>query len=414
MAASRQGDGSPDRAAAPQLEPAEAPSSPGFAPLPPADARLRLLFENAPSGIAFHELVVDGQGRPVDYVFLEVNAAFEELTGLPRDAILGRRVTEALPGIERDPADWIGTYGRVALTGEPIRFEQFSATLRRWYDVKAYSPARGYFGVIFTDVTAQVEARTTVERLASARQEALGALREEARLRERFMDILGHDLRLPMTVVRTGVQTLLRREGGDPRPILERCDRATRTMASLVESLLDAARLRAGQGLPIAPAAVDVADLCRRAVEDAGAFAPGRRILLEVVEGRAVSWDPDRVAQALGNLLVNALQHGSPAEPVRVRVHRHGEEVELAVANAGPPIPAEALPGLFEPFSSRPVAGGGRGGLGLGLFIVREIARAHGGSVTVTSTEEGTVFTLRLPDAAPRRTRRAPDSPQGP
>jgi hypothetical protein len=79
----------------------------------------------------------------------------------------------------------------VAPTGEELRFEQPSAVLGRWFDVKAYSPARGYFGVIFKDVTAQVEARATVERLASERQQALDALREESRLRERFMDILG-------------------------------------------------------------------------------------------------------------------------------------------------------------------------------------------------------------------------------
>jgi two-component system CheB/CheR fusion protein len=113
----------------------------------------RLLFDHAVSGQAVHEIVLDGAGRPVDYVFLEVNAAFELQTGLARERVLGRRVTEVLPGIERDPADWIGRYGRVALGGEPERFQRHSAVLDRWYDVTAFSPARGFFAVVFSDVT---------------------------------------------------------------------------------------------------------------------------------------------------------------------------------------------------------------------------------------------------------------------
>jgi PAS domain S-box-containing protein len=113
----------------------------------------RSLFEHAINGLAFHEVVLDAEGLPIDYVFLEVNAAFEMQTGLRRESILGRRVTDVLPGIERDPADWIGQYGRVALTGESIQFQQFTATLGRWYDVAAFSPAKGYFAVVFSDST---------------------------------------------------------------------------------------------------------------------------------------------------------------------------------------------------------------------------------------------------------------------
>ncbi len=128
--------------------------APGVAPaaaLP--DALYRQLFEHDVHAWAFHRMVVDADGRPVDYVFLAANEAFERQTGLERGAIIGRRVTEVLPGIERDPGDWIGRYGRVALQGEEIRFQEFSAPLQRWYDVKAFSPARGTFAVTFSDVT---------------------------------------------------------------------------------------------------------------------------------------------------------------------------------------------------------------------------------------------------------------------
>jgi len=113
----------------------------------------KLLIQNMPDGFAYHQIVLDEQGRPVDYLFLEVNPAFEKLTGLKREAILGRRVTEVLPGIEDSSFDWIGTYGRVALTGETIRFESFSEQLSRWYEVTAYSDKKGFFATIFRDIT---------------------------------------------------------------------------------------------------------------------------------------------------------------------------------------------------------------------------------------------------------------------
>jgi PAS domain S-box-containing protein len=112
----------------------------------------RALFDHAVTGIAVHEIVLGDDGRPVDYVFLDVNAAFVQQTGLSR-AVIGRRVTEVLPGIERDPADWIGRYGRVALGGGPAQFQQYAQPLGRWYDVSAFSPARGFFAVMFSDVT---------------------------------------------------------------------------------------------------------------------------------------------------------------------------------------------------------------------------------------------------------------------
>ena len=89
----------------------------------------------------------------MDYIFLEVNEAFERLTGLKRKNILGKPVTEALPGIENDPADWIGVYGRVALTGEPTKFENYNQALGKWFLVSSYSPKQGYFVATFEDIT---------------------------------------------------------------------------------------------------------------------------------------------------------------------------------------------------------------------------------------------------------------------
>ena len=113
----------------------------------------QLLLENLPYGFAYHQVIVDSIGAPVDSVLLEVNSAFEALTGLKRKDILGKRVTEVFPGIEKSDFDWIDICSRVALQGETIRLERFSSKLSRFYEVTAYSDQPGYFATIFCDIT---------------------------------------------------------------------------------------------------------------------------------------------------------------------------------------------------------------------------------------------------------------------
>jgi len=113
----------------------------------------RLLIEHLPDAFACHRLVLDDQGNPADYIFLQVNSAFEQMTGLKRENIIDRKVTEVIPSIEKDQFDWIGNYGRVALSSDPIRFESYSEPLGRWYDVSAYSDKQGFFTVLFRDIS---------------------------------------------------------------------------------------------------------------------------------------------------------------------------------------------------------------------------------------------------------------------
>ncbi len=143
-----------------------------------SEERLQSLFSNMSEGFAYHRIVFDEKGRPCDYVFLEVSAAYERLTGLKGKEIIGRRVTEVLPGIEKDKADWIGTYGNVALTGNPIQFESYSEPLKKWYSVSAFSPQKGYFAVTISDIT---ERRQQEEDLKRSNLK-LEVLAESARL----------------------------------------------------------------------------------------------------------------------------------------------------------------------------------------------------------------------------------------
>jgi PAS domain S-box-containing protein len=129
-----------------------------------SEQRYRLLFEHLTSGHALHTIEVDETGRPVNYRFLAMNAAFSAMLGIDAATAVGARVTDVFPAVASDPADWIGRFGRVALTGEPARFEQLGAS-GRWWDVVAYRPAQGQFAVIAQDISERKRLEAEVARL---------------------------------------------------------------------------------------------------------------------------------------------------------------------------------------------------------------------------------------------------------
>ena len=118
-----------------------------------SEEKYRSLFENMNVGFAYHKIILDKNDKPIDYEFLEANVDFGTLTGLKVDDIIGKTVKKILPGIENDPADWIGKYGKVALSGIPMTFESYAEPLDQWYSVSAYSPIKNYFAVTFINIT---------------------------------------------------------------------------------------------------------------------------------------------------------------------------------------------------------------------------------------------------------------------
>ncbi len=135
-----------------------------------SENKYKSLFTHMTDGFAYHEVLFDKQGKPVDYVFLEVNDAFRKLTGLKED-IIGKKVTEVLPGIEHAAFDWIGTYGKVAATGKPAKFDSYFELLKKWYSVSAYSPAKGYFVATFEDITERKQIQEKLEQYTKSLEE---------------------------------------------------------------------------------------------------------------------------------------------------------------------------------------------------------------------------------------------------
>lgn len=226
-------------------------------------------------------------------------------------------------------------------------------------------------------------------------------LERAVQLSDMFVSILGHDLRTPLSAMAMAAEVIVRvsPDARALRPagrILTSADR----MKRMIEQLLEFARVRQGRGIPLRLGPVQLGELCREAVRELEDANPGATLVLEDVGNLSGTWDADRVAQVVSNLVGNAVQHGAKGKPISVDVDGTEEStVRLRVHNFGS-VPRETLPTLFEPFkrmAAQTTSGARKAGLGLGLFIAREIARAHGGDVSVRSSDERTTFEVTLP-----------------
>ncbi len=226
----------------------------------------------------------------------------------------------------------------------------------------------------------------------AARAEAEGI----ARLQDQLMGVVGHDLRTPLQSIVLGTALLLQR--GDTseasRTTLRRVASSAGRMRQIIRDLLDLARVRRAGTIPVQRRTTRIEAVCARAVHELQQAHPRRAIEVALSGTGEGEWDPDRLEQVLSNLVGNALQRGPEDRPVRVRAEGGPDALVLTVQNDGPAIAPELLERIFEPFRR----GDDKGTAGLGLFIVREIVRAHGGTVEARSTDaEGTSFTVRLP-----------------
>jgi signal transduction histidine kinase len=222
--------------------------------------------------------------------------------------------------------------------------------------------------------------------------------RNASALREQFIAVLGHDLRNPLASI-SGGASLLRKENLSERGarILDMVQGSVVRMSGLIDNVLDFARGRLGGGFTLSrQAGVDLEPILQQVVNELRVGAPGRTIETNFVLPDRVNCDPSRFAQMVSNLLANGLTHGAPDEPVRIHAATDGAELKLWIANKGKPIPPGTMERLFQPFF-RGEAQPSQNGLGLGLHIASEIAKAHGGAIDVASTPQETRFTFRMP-----------------
>jgi signal transduction histidine kinase len=264
----------------------------------------------------------------------------------------------------------------------------------RWLRARGQVHSEGRKAVLVTGVLMDI----TYERQAT----------EEARLhadfQEQLVGIVSHDIRSPLGAIINWSRVMADSGSGeDPQRTSRRITAAAVRIERLTRLLLDYTRARLGGGIAIEPRRTDLHELFDKVAYEFRVAYPGREVRCEREgDGRGV-WDPDRLAQVVSNLVENALKYSPEGTPVRLVTRGNKESVTLEVHNQGTPIPAELQPHLFEPFRPGPQSTRTlKVSYGLGLYIVREIVRAHGGTIEVQSSEkEGTCIRVRLPRQTP-------------
>jgi sigma-B regulation protein RsbU (phosphoserine phosphatase) len=364
------------------------------------------LFENAPCGY----LTMHPDGRIV-----RVNAQLAAWTGYPADQFIGRRLHDLLTigtrllyetsfvpqlllggvcedmSLDLKTAD--GKTLAVSASGRVRNGEDQSPTLIRVALYKAVERRRYERQLVEAQTQSQVQEQTT--------QKLLDSEREISELREQFIAVLGHDLRNPLTAMGGGLRLLRKDQPVERRALL--CSQLEDTlsrMGGLIDNVLDFARGRLGAGIPLAlRPAVLLGPLLEQAVTELWLGDARRVIDTDIDLPLPIQCDPSRISQLVSNLLGNALTHGAANSPVRLHADQANGVLTIWVANSGNPIPEAAAERLFHPFFRGEVRSSQQG-LGLGLHIASEIAKAHGGTLDATSTEVETRFTLRMPLSA--------------
>lgn len=356
-------------------------------------------FANALSGF----LLTDGDGR-----ILRANARFADWVGCSPDELAGTRFADHLPVgdkifYETHLAPLLkmqGCFDEVALE---VAFEG-GKRLPVFVNALERRDAAGKLIYVKFTISKAVDRRTYERGLLEGRTAALASseqFREAVALREQFMAILGHDLRNPLAAIDAGMQ-LLGRSPLDEKAkgVVALVRQSVARMQALIDSTMDFARARLGGGIAIDRRSVLLEPAIRQVLEEFRVSHPDRIVDSDILLPEAVNCDAQRISQLLSNLIANALTHGASDGTVRVGAGVDGNDVVLSVCNRGDPIPAEAMEKLFQPFTRedfRP----SQQGLGLGLYIASEIARAHGGKLQVSSTADETCFTFRMPRRLP-------------
>jgi sigma-B regulation protein RsbU (phosphoserine phosphatase) len=353
------------------------------------------LFENAPCGY----VVLSADGR-ID----KANRTLCDWLGHAADQLTGKRPHDLLniPGrifYETHIAPLLrmqGYFNEVALdlisaNGEKVPVIA-NAVEHRDADGRAT-----YIRIAFLKAADRRHYEHELLKARDVAQQDLRSERDAAELREQFIAVLGHDLRNPLASMSAGARLLAR----EPRTeietkILVMMQATVFRMAGLIDNVLDFARGRLGGGITVDRQAHDLEPALHQVVEELRTATPDRMIEEHYALKEPVSCDRTRLSQLVSNLVGNALTHGSARQPVRLEAKTTDDAFELSVINGGESISPAAMERLFQPFFRGQVRAS-KQGLGLGLYIASEIARAHGGTLDVASSETETRFTFRMP-----------------
>ena len=355
-----------------------------------SERKYQNLFDNMLDGFAFHKIVLNKHDVPIDYTFIEVNNAFEDLTGLKRKQIIGKKVSEVIPDIKKDPSGWIEIYGNVAQTMKSARFESFSKGVNKWFSIHAYSPKKGYFITLFEDITLHKKAE---EELINALQKAT----ESDRLKSTFLAAMSHELRTPLTPI-IGFSGII----NEKMPIEEitsynkTINSSGKHLLSLVDDLFDITVIEAGN-LKMVKENVNVDSILNDVhnIMEAQKEREGKEnITLKQVSPKQYKdltfyTDSAKLTQILLNLLKNALKfthEGEISYGYQVEKDKGSQVLKFYVKDTGIGIPKEKQEFIFDIFRQADDSHTRKyEGVGLGLTIAKKLVEFLGGTILLES-----------------------------
>jgi K+-sensing histidine kinase KdpD len=222
-----------------------------------------------------------------------------------------------------------------------------------------------------------------------------------------LVGVVGHDLRNPLSVILAGASVLQHTAAGPETQldVARRITKNVRRAARIIDDLLDLTQIQLAGGLQLRRSTIDLREMAEEIAADTQLAHPNRVVRVESSADHVhVKCDPDRMSQVITNLVTNAVRYAADGTPVRIRLAVEGDDAVVRVENHGPTIPPDLLPHIFDPFKRGPrrTGQGPNHGLGLGLYIVAEIVRSHGGRIVAESADENTTFTVSLPLSATR------------
>ncbi|NMF65385.1 PAS domain S-box protein [Brasilonema octagenarum] len=367
-----------------------------------SEERYRTLFESIDDGFCIIEMLFDENNTPIDYRFLQTNPAFEKQTGLVQ--AVGKTARQLVPNLE---AHWYEIYGKVALTGEPIRFENASQVMNRWFEVYACrigEPPSRKVAVLFKDITERKRIEAEREQILQREQTAREAAETANRIKDEFLAVLSHELRSPLNPI-LGWSSMLRNgklNAAKTAYALETIERNAKLQVQLIEDLLDVSRILRGK-LSLNMAPINLASTITAAMETVQLAAQAKSIRVETVFEKDIGQilgDSARLQQIIWNLLTNAVKFTPNGGNVEIQLNRIGSQAQIQVRDTGKGITPDFLPHVFEYFrQADSTTTRTFGGLGLGLAIVRHLVELHGGTVHADSpgVGQGATFTVRLP-----------------